>query len=500
MVQTTPDDAAYFFKVAENIASGRGPTFDGINRTNGFQPLWTAILVPFNMLIRGTPETMMRIYFILQLVLFTSSWLIVYSLLSQFFTRKVSLISGMLYLNVARYVLNGMESSLLVFMLAVLFYYGWRKNILGSPKAGQAFGFGMALGLVVLSRLDMVFLMITVLALSSFRLIGNRSLRKHNFKKTAAIFLGSFLVVGPYLMYNYITFGSVMPISGALKSSFPNISFAFYFGRLELLCLLISLGYLVWFIKNHISSKRSSYELNYFRISMTVMSITILLHFLHSVLFMKWAVMGWHYFSYLPFLSIVLSEAIDYFSSRDRFPGFRYLYWIGLVTILAFTGYKIYQKTLTPIGKNWRVVSYNSAVWTRDNTPETAVFAMKDSGNFGYFCRRRVINLDGVVNNMDYQDVIRDKKLNEYFNNNGVQYLAQHAFHGPGDKNIILQAFGGNRDVNSGDYEWLSLRYRSQKYLTYSDEISLRKTDEIYRSDTYYDGTRKTAFVIWKIS
>lgn len=46
------DDAYYYFKVAQNISEGRGSTFDGINPTNGYHPLWTLVCVPIFALAR----------------------------------------------------------------------------------------------------------------------------------------------------------------------------------------------------------------------------------------------------------------------------------------------------------------------------------------------------------------------------------------------------------------------------------------------------------------
>ena len=43
---TLPDDAFYDFGIARHLAMGRGPTFDGVSATNGFHPLWVALLVP----------------------------------------------------------------------------------------------------------------------------------------------------------------------------------------------------------------------------------------------------------------------------------------------------------------------------------------------------------------------------------------------------------------------------------------------------------------------
>ena len=42
----TRDDAYYYFKVAQNISEGHGSTFDGINSTNGYHPLWMIVCVP----------------------------------------------------------------------------------------------------------------------------------------------------------------------------------------------------------------------------------------------------------------------------------------------------------------------------------------------------------------------------------------------------------------------------------------------------------------------
>ena len=43
----TFDDAYYYFGIARNVADGHGSTFDQLNSTNGYHPLWLAIAVPF---------------------------------------------------------------------------------------------------------------------------------------------------------------------------------------------------------------------------------------------------------------------------------------------------------------------------------------------------------------------------------------------------------------------------------------------------------------------
>src|SRR5262245_20657161 len=38
------DDAFYYIQPASNIAAGNGPTFDGVNATNGYHPLYMLFL------------------------------------------------------------------------------------------------------------------------------------------------------------------------------------------------------------------------------------------------------------------------------------------------------------------------------------------------------------------------------------------------------------------------------------------------------------------------
>ena len=49
----TIDDTYLYLQLALNVGQGLGFTFDGIHRTNGFQPLWLFCMAPLAVLIRG---------------------------------------------------------------------------------------------------------------------------------------------------------------------------------------------------------------------------------------------------------------------------------------------------------------------------------------------------------------------------------------------------------------------------------------------------------------
>ena len=113
--------------------------------------------------------------------------------------------------------------------------------------------------------------------------------------------------------------------------------------------------------------------------------------------------------------------------------------------------------------------------------------AMKAAGHFSFFSERDVINLDGLVNDFEYQEVLKNKKLNEYLKNNNVKYLSQHAI-------------WKRDDVIRGEYDTLEFKLISHKYSAESDPVLLLKKNEVYRSAPYYDDGNKAVFIIWKLN
>lgn len=493
VLSVIPEDAAYFFKIAENYVAGKGFTFDGINQTNGFQPLWLYTLIPISSIYHGTPETMFRLYLIIQVVLVVVSMMFVFFLHSRIFAGDIVIISVVFSLFMVFIpAVNGMESAILVFTLSILYSFGWHGKVFHRYSPGKSFLFGLILGLCVLSRLDTIFLALAIGAFCCIGLIDGKENRKENFHRLVLIVLGSVVLVLPYILFNWITFGGIMPISGALKSSFPVIHKehlnVFKVPPRFLFCVLLAFLYFTWYLLRGRTSKTDKPERGYFRASMAVLSAAVIIHFLHTLLFMKWAIFNWHFISYALFASLAISEPADIVMGSRRIGKFRgIIFWLAVIVFFMIGGMRVRKRFRMPLENHWHAVSYNAAIWARDNTEESDVFAMSDAGNFGYFSKRAVINLDGVVNNFEYQRVIKERKLKEYFKKHRVAYIVQHAF--------LHQD-----DVHRGDYETLPWKYYSHKYETYSDVLLLRKEDEVYRSKPYYNGPYRTVFLIWKLN
>ena len=76
----TRDDAYYYFKVAQNISEGHGSTFDGINATNGYHPLWMLICVPIFALARFDLVLPLRLLFLVMSGLSVATGILLYRL------------------------------------------------------------------------------------------------------------------------------------------------------------------------------------------------------------------------------------------------------------------------------------------------------------------------------------------------------------------------------------------------------------------------------------
>ena len=77
---------------------------------------------------------------------------------------------------------------------------------------------------------------------------------------------------------------------------------------------------------------------------MTVLACDIVLHFLHSLMFMRWGMAAWHFFPYLLFLVLILPALIDTAFSivPQRFAALPY--WSGIVAIVILGAMGNYRR------------------------------------------------------------------------------------------------------------------------------------------------------------
>jgi hypothetical protein len=211
------DDYFYYLKVAHEIASGHGSTFNGIVATNGYHPLWEATLAAVSR-IAGTWHGSDHADAVF---LATAIWLaslLTFALCYRLLRPRTAspLLATALALYIAIYSAHlywgGMEVILslpLLFAVALAF----QRRELWQPRLLPAFFFGLLLSALVLSRLDTVIF----LALLAVGVGISPQLRPQiHARQLLGVALG-LLPVTAYLAWNHASFGTWLPVSGMAK-------------------------------------------------------------------------------------------------------------------------------------------------------------------------------------------------------------------------------------------------------------------------------------------
>jgi len=241
-------DAFYYFTVARNWVELGFPTFDRIHPTNGFHPLWQALIAAVfagGGGVRSSEPALLAIVFLLGVALVTLSVVLLGVALTRlrgdlpwlYAMVPVGLLSllmlpfwigaGWLSLHnpfegplplygTAWSYMNGMESPLVLLAFAGL--------ALAFPaRAPGRFMPALALGSVAagltLARLDHGIIAAGVLLVPTLDAIRSGDRRQRAVMGVA--WLTFTLPILFYCVYNVLAFGSALPVSGLAKSTFP---------------------------------------------------------------------------------------------------------------------------------------------------------------------------------------------------------------------------------------------------------------------------------------
>jgi hypothetical protein len=495
------DDAFYFARIAENAASGLGFTFDGLHPTNGFQPLWQLLLVPLYWLHPGGPETLFRLQLGFQVVLLAVAAWLFRALMRTFVPGVAGLIGVLLFVFLGfRASVNGMETSVQVLMLTVLATHAWRRRPFQETRPGPALEFGLLAGLTLLARLDLVLLVIAISGVALVQALDRRGNLGDVVRRYLAMGAGTALLIVPYLIYNRVAFGAAVPVSGLLKSSFPvpiiQDSLPERLGVRGLVHLSLAVAFAVTWLVGRARGRPLDPPRRFWHALLMVASCSLLLHITYSMLFMGWGVFRWHFAWYGLVTCLVLSEAVHVALARIEEISPRVAAWgvrlAAVLAVLIVVGGAL-EAVRAEHGRrpyNWHLAAYEAGLWARQHLPDDAVMAMHDAGLFGYFSRRRVVNLDGVVNDLEYQRQLREGRLAEYLRAAGVRYLVKHDF---GDVD-----FG--EDVDIRHYRRTPYRVLSRLYYVWSDTLWLERAHEVYRSREFQDQGKTVTFAIWDLA
>lgn len=156
------DDAFFYFKIAENIASGHGSTFDGINPTNGYHPLWMLVCTPIFSLAPLDRYLPLRILTFLLALLNAGNALYLLAFLKKIVSLGWAMLGVVLWAFHPEITLHttfaGLETGLYAFFLLALLYHS--QEYLQNPVSKQQNRLVLLAILVLYSRLDSVMLLL----------------------------------------------------------------------------------------------------------------------------------------------------------------------------------------------------------------------------------------------------------------------------------------------------------------------------------------------------
>lgn len=477
LVSLTPDDFYYYVQVARNMSAGAGSTFDGVNLTNGYHPLWMMVctLVGFAVAPGSIDLSVLllhaRLMLSLQLALgLVGIWLLLLAFWRLLESKEALLVAaGLLCLPMVVYAsTDGLESGLVLFLLGGLFLFSTLHPPTDPQPLRVALSMGALLAVLFLARLDTVLLAMAFGLVLLHPRLGHRSGFGSGFMQG---FLWAIPVVVSGLAYfaiNQTHFGMLEPISGKLKSGFPYPQFS----EVHFLRSLPAILFLLMALVGFFLGPKNSRILNFLLAGGTTFMVC---HLIHSIFFMRWGVHLWHFTVYWFFGALGMASLVARYPTRGR------LLLIPLL-IASVTGQYsfLYQRQ----ERAFQAQSYRAALWVRENVEPWRMIGMSDCGVFGYYRGGNVVNLDGLINSMEYQNHLFTRGIASYLREQRVTLLAHHA---------IAQAA-----LAEPTYSYTR---RSPLWLFNKGDntILLRRSHVVYRGDAYHDGRGLKHFVIWRL-
>jgi len=499
------DDAYYYILIARNYVELSFLTFDGVNPTNGFHPLWLLILVMLYQVIGADASLQTQILSIqlleagFYLGSISLSAIFAFKLQQQNNPLKYLFLGSLVVLLLPHYnslFFLGMETTVATFIWLVLLYAIITQRIMA---------IAVLLPLLFLARLDTLIFIIAPLVL--LLLIQHKQVQQKIIIMTPLI-----LTVLTYLIWNYLFFGHLKPISGVLKSSFPwpTIHFSYLLDPVLLnlsthnylamvtypnitvltVILIVTLVIAIWSFK-HIPQAR------YLMFGLITVSILLILNFL---LFQKWHKQIEIWYLVLPSLLII---SLFIYTLAGLFDNQNILKAAILLVFVCCTPIHLYN-TFQVSASGYFAVLNPLINFINNETDENTVLAATEGGIVAFFADRRYVNLDGLVNSFAYQKAIKEQGLLAFLQRNNVHYLLVGVWADKPQYQLRANEYMYQHRVNPQAIysQTYTLEYFVYSYLyaSFSEKISLPSTWEVYRSPIYQDGNNDACILIFDIS
>lgn len=446
LLGTLPDDTFYYLQIARHLAAGHGPTFDGVHPASGYHPGWMALLVPLAAALRD-PVTLLRGALALGLVLHLATATALAGLFRRYTTPGLAALGALCWLAnpfALHLSLLGLESALYMLCL-VLVLRATASFVADPPSLRSHLKLGVALALCFLARTEAgVLALLTCATAPVFK--GWRPASRPWLRSAFLLGATFTLCVAPWFLYCWIATGSPWQSSGVAKSLWA-APFLQPLSASERLARAVDVMGRVWLAPPWSSReeppvspfvwaamipaaaglllavRRSAEERTLIAASAWLLTITAATGLVYGLVY-------WHtpiWYRAQPGLLLFLityawiTRASAALADRWKIEALRVALPLLLLAVSLFGAFGIYRQP--PVSYPWQRDFYESREAFERLVPPGEAIGCFNAGLAGYFSQRRIVNLDGLVNNA-VVPYYRARTLDRYFADEGLHYLA----------------------------------------------------------------------------
>jgi hypothetical protein len=438
------DDSFYYIKTAENLGRSGFASFDGINPTNGYHPLYLWVLVLLSKFHQLVGFAGIRPIIVLHAVLVSGAVLSVISIMSKcgisLFWRMLAVVST---LGAVGFVDVGVEAALFLMCVWSLVALLVKASPLASAKWTERALITAFACLVCLARTDAILLIFFFLVPPILQTNESRARWLELRQVATTIVLPSIMVFTLYSGYNYYGHGHLQSVSASLKVHWPGTFATGWLWQSILgikarffIVVSVSIVFLSLILERRV---KYGFDMNVLRVTslMVAMNLWSLVYCAILMFFAAGGIAQW-YFS-LPLSISVLTICFTGFLLWDKAQRSMSLssktvsVLALLLTAAALVFYVSRRFTLPQRGPQLAV-----AAFLREKIPVGQRVYQVDGGGFvAYFSDRPLINGDGLINSWEYQRFVKEKRVVEYLSEKEVRWIVTDRLPSD-DGNVVL--------------------------------------------------------------
>jgi hypothetical protein len=128
---------------------------------------------------------------------------------------------------------------------------------------------------------------------------------------------------------------------------------------------------------------------------------------------------------------------------------------VGFSLLIFAVAIYMFERSINFTSKLY-TARYDAALWIAENSPPDTVFASWNTGQLGFFSNRTFINLDGVINHVDYYERVLHGPLSltDYLFENKVDYIVDYATYAPIPDFPVVHTFPVNDGTGRSIQIW----------------------------------------------